>query len=244
MLPSLCYIETMTTTFLDIKTDVQNLVIDLPTTVQNMVPTLVIEAVRHIQTKHNFKIMEALGSFTTVEGVRALSALPANFKEFRNEPYFVLDDGTRRWLTLASDRESAIGAIGEDDTNYPMVLIAGEPTDEISAVTLEVWPLPDGNSDYVDGEYRIRLPYWKFLADLSADGDVNWFTNNARDFITYRATSNAFAADWDYDAMALWLQKSEIEKATAIMRDKMLRISGVQELVPLWEGARSPRLRW
>ena len=48
-----------------IQTRVQQIIIDLPSSVTAQVPTLVKEAVRSLQVKHNFKVMEALSSFTT-----------------------------------------------------------------------------------------------------------------------------------------------------------------------------------
>ena len=46
-------------TFLELMTEVRGNIIDLPTFVTNNVPSYVNRAIRELQNKHNFKVMEA-----------------------------------------------------------------------------------------------------------------------------------------------------------------------------------------
>jgi hypothetical protein len=117
----------------------------------------------------------------------------------------------------------------------PSVILRGEPTDELGATNFEVYPLPDGLSLYSNtdaGEYRIVIPYWKYLTVLSAGGDQNWFTNNAEEYIRFDAASQAFFADHDEERGTLWKQRASEQFKDILYRDKLLRLSGFDTLVP------------
>lgn len=231
-------------TFLEIQTDVSRLIIDLPTKVQEAVPTLVNQAIRSMQRGYNWKVMEA----TTTMVTTALSRTPtpntiANFKEYRDKGPYLLKNLTKakRFITvLGSDVDLAVFS----DINVPV-----EPQYLVNSVNQAgVWsftiaPYPDQISDWPDGNYRIVVPHYAYTPNLVNDGDTNWFTLNAEDYITYKAAAEGFARDWDYDGMALWLQRAD-EKLKEIKKaDKYARLSGVNELVPHWRGANQPQVR-
>lgn len=221
-------------TFAEIKTRVERRVIDLPTSVQNEVGTLVNEALRTIQTRHNFKVMEAeSGPTVTTEDSHTLLAVPSDFKEYRKKPYVLRDDGDSYPIQVLHSRGTVIRLFGDEanrDEGEPLVLLDAEPSDEAGTRNWEVWPYPDGNSDYSDGEYRVVVPYWKYLAALSADSDTNWFTVNAEEWLVNRATSEAFFLDWDEQRGTVWAERANAEFQKVVMRDKHFRMSGVDTL--------------
>lgn len=231
-------------TFLSIQNRVKVAIIDLPTAVSDAVPGLVNTALKDIQDKANFWIMRATQTYTTVLNTRSLGATPANFKEFRARPYYLRNDGSMRPMVTAPDAGDILLAIGNADKSFPMVIQRSEPTNDAGASTMNVWPLPDGISDYVGGEYRIVVPYWKYMPALSADGDTNWLTVNAEEYIFKRAVAEGFGMDWDEERMALWLQRAENEFNTIVKADKKARLVGVDTLVPHHRGANSPLIRW
>lgn len=230
-------------TFAEIQTRVQRRVIDLPTAVSTEVPTLINEAIRELEKKHNFKVMETLGgAYNTTESSRTLTTKPSDFKEYRGNPYFLENIGGNIDISLVANRNAVQDYYGNNDIGFPMFLLESEPTDTGTA-NWEVWPLPDSNSDYSDGEYRIYVPYWRFLPDLSDDTDTNWFTVNADEWIILRATAEAFAIDWDVDREVVWLKKAAIKYKEIINTDKRYRLSSVKTLVPLWQGVYQPNVR-
>jgi hypothetical protein len=229
-------------TFGEIKTRVSNRVIDLPQVVQNEVPSLVNYAYRKVMEKHSFKVMETTAAFVTVAGQRLLGAVPANFKELRSEPFMREDEGAVKQMITAPDEITVRMAFDEDEEGWPQVIIESEPSD-LGVRNWEVWPLPDGASDYTDLEYRVYVPYYRYLPALENDGDTNWFTQNAEEYIVMRAQAEAFGTDWDEERMTMWLQRSETEFRDVVMKDKQSRLAGVKTLVPHWQGANAVRLR-
>jgi hypothetical protein len=229
-------------TFASIKDRVETRIIDLPAAVLAEVGTLVNKAMVRLQQTHNFKVMEALIEATTTVATRTLVAVPANFKEFRGEPYYVTDDGSTFPMTVVSSKEALWPATDEEAEGYPRYILDGLPS-EAGDRSLEVYPLPDGNSDWTGGEYRIKVPYWRFVTELSGDADTNWFTVNGEEYLVERATAEGFLMDWDEQRAGVWLEKSEVSRREVVKLDKTLRISAMRTLVPHWRGALSPMVR-
>lgn len=232
-------------TFATIKARVLLRVIDAPTAVQTEVPTLINEAMRTLQSRHNFKVMEKIASFTTVEGIRTLGAMPSDFKEFRGEPWSEAFLGAIWPMTVAANVEGTIiGFTGFDplDTGRPRVLVDSEAPGDDGSRNWEIYPLADGNSDYVNGEYRIKVPYWRYLPALVADAATNWFTTNAEEYLVFKATAEAFALDWDFQSMAVWETKADVKFKEVVRADKLYRMSAVRDFVPFQSG-NDPRLR-
>lgn len=231
-------------TYLELQTRVQRLVIDLPAAVTTEVPTLINEVIKAIQDEHNFRVMEALSADNlTTLSTRVLMAVPSNFKELRDDPYVTPELGKYKHITVAADRSAVLEEYTATDTGEPKVLLRSEPSDELGASNWEVWPLPDGNSDYDDGEYRVSIPYWRYLTELSADGDTNWFTVKAEEYIIEAAAARAFGLDWDAENMGAHLQLADMHKRRIIKADKMLRAAAVTTLVPHFQGENTPKLR-
>ena len=232
--------------FLTIQTRVTRRVIDLPPAVTAEVPTLVNEAMRELQDEHNFKVMEAAtAQLLTAQSTHTLAAVPSDYKEARGKPYEVLFDGSTRDLVHAANIQAVLDRFTLNDLNdigAPGVILDGEPTDVLNARSFEFYPFSDGNSDWGDGEYRVVIPYWRFVPALSGDGDTNWFTNNAEKWLTFRATAEAFALDWDEERSIFWDARAAAEKNRVVNRDKLYRLGGVGTLAP-HKDVNTPKLR-
>jgi len=225
-------------TFAEIRARVERRVIDLPAATAAEVPILINAAIRKVQSKHNWRVMEAELSTVTVLDQRLLAAIPADWKEQRGTPYGVDNLGGNWALSYAANRNAILTRLNTDSDGRPVFLLQAEPTDINGATNLEVWPLPDGISDYPDGEYRVYIPYWRWLPKLVSEGDSNWFTDNLEEFIVYHAAKDAFGVDWDEERMAVWAQAAAGEYADVLAQDKKSRLAGFDTLVPVWKGAR------
>jgi len=229
-------------TFAQLQTRVQKIIIDLPTTVQTEIPTLINEAVRELQRRHDFRVCEALSDvYETTAETELLAAVPTNFHKWRGRPQLTDADVSVRRLGIAdsrADAEREWGSIagGEHSissmVDRPKVLFIGEPTDETGAASFYCRPIPDELSLYADGNYRIRVPYWKFLTELSGSSDSNWFTTNAEHALCYLAASQGFLLDWDEERAGVWAQNAANKLKEVIDLDKRQRYAAVDVLVP------------
>lgn len=229
-------------TFANMKTEVLTLVIDTPTAVQTLVGSFVNRAHRKLQVKHNFKVMESEVSFTTNTAqadTRVLGARPSDWKMPRGNPYYIESLGGFMELSYAPSKGEALARYGNDpDLDYgsPRVIVEDDLPQEF-----DVYPFPDGLSDYSDGEYRITIPYWKFLSPLVSDNDEDWLTTNAEQYIIYQAVAEAFYANEDEQRAQIWERRAKPEFDDVVKQDKYRRLGEVQSLVPHL-GARMPHL--
>lgn len=215
-------------TFGELQDEVNLSVIDTPTAIQTMVPTLIKRAVRKLQQRHNFMVMKATASFTTVVGARTLTR-PTDWKEARGKPYVFEEDAGRprdMFWGLDADLQAKHGVSLTLDIGMPRGL-----SEDDENAQLKIYPAPDGTSLYDDGEYRIYVPYWKFLPALSAASDTNWFTENADEYIVYQATADAFALNEDEDRADYWRKRAATEREDLINADKRRGAATVDVLV-------------
>jgi len=231
-------------TFGQLQAFVATNIIDTPAAVVARIPEFINRAMVDLQDRHNFKVMEALsGPHITAPDTRTLVAVPANFKEHCDKPYELTASGGLRYLDVAPNRAAVIQEYGsdlaeaDDDqiTGCPQAILRSEPTAETGATNFEVWPLSDTLSLWADsspGEYRIYIPYWKYVTALSAAGDTNWFTVQGAEFLEYQATSHGFFADWDEERAGVWAQRAGTVLQKVVSADKRFRLSGVTHLLP------------
>lgn len=215
--------------YIQLQTAALDALIDTPTIVSNAVPRLVNQAILELEERFNFQVMQANASYTTTTDSHTLTpgTLPADFKQFRGRPYYKEFYGGTRSLEVSWDREFVLrrwGDLSDVDTADPRILLVDEG--------LEVWPRPDGISDYTDGQYRITLPYWKFLPDLVNNTDTNWFTINTPQYIINWVVAEGFAIDWGDGRDDKWDQRAEKEALRAILTGKRQYLSGFDTFVP------------
>ncbi len=226
----------------DIRTKVLRRVVDAGSAVEAEVDDLINLAMREIQNRHNFRFMEASESYTTTLATRSLGNLPERFKSWRGTPWGTMEDSGREWWVNTIERQEEVYSHFSDlDEGPPSLILQVVPEDGLDgATTLSVWPLSDGLSDYDDGEYRITVPFWRFLPDLEDDGDSNWLTDNAEEYLLFRATAEAFDIDWDDEKLTKYLTKSEAKAREVIKLDKHNRVASLDTWVPVWQGVNGP----
>lgn len=248
-------------------------VIDLPSAVSAEVPTLVNDAIHFLCAQHNFKVMEGEVAFVTTTPsplTHTIGQIPSDWKEQRDNPYYLSNIGWvkemlwqpsrlyeyRRWAPadqnqIGPPRDLLLGESKSADNPDP-----GNPDQDMSQLNIEVYPFPDGQSDYSDGQYRIKVPYWRYLPELSAGTDHNWFTDWADRFIIDYATAEAFMLDWDEQRAGFWMQKAVGPKwdgftystlggwaRQAINRDSSIRMAPGKSLTPRRD-VLAPRDQW
>lgn len=215
-------------TYIELQNAAKDALIDTPTIVANAIPRLVNQAIIELEDRFNFKIMQAEAAFVTSAGSHTMSpsALPTDFKEFRSHPYYIENLGSSKPMDLVTSRELILRRWSTGPTDI------GDPHSLVSDTTLEVWPLPDAASDYPDGEYRVTMPYWKYLPALAASGDTNWFTINAPQYIINWVVAEGFAIDWDENRANYWSQRADKEALRAILTGKKQYLSMTDTLVP------------
>jgi len=231
-------------TFLELQTRVKRRVIDLPTAVSAEVPDLINEAIRTLEDFHNFRIMRKTTTATTVLGQRKLRVLPNDWKAFRGRPYFTSFLGPVTQMTVAPNAQAALkqyGAVHADTVGTPRVLVARE-ADDADVEDIDVYPAPNDISDHPDGNWRITVPYWRYLTALLNDSDTNWFTVNALQYIIDRATAEAFALNWDTDRAREWQARAKAARDVVVLLDKTQWLAGVSTFVP-FRGAAEAKVR-
>jgi hypothetical protein len=194
--------------------------IDVPAATDAEVPAFLNAALRTAQDRHNFRFMEAEASFVTVEGERVLGALPDDWKEHRALPYLLGVSGSTAEVEWAASRSEMVRLFGESVT-----LDAGAPKFVLETATqLHIYPFPDGRSLHPDGEYRIFVPYWSRLPDMTAGVDSNWFTDNAADYLTFFATAEGMVINREEERASVYVTKAENEFQRLVRRDKRSRL--------------------
>ncbi len=224
--------------YTQLQTRVNRYVIDVTTAVSAEVPTLINEAIIAAEKRHNFKAMETRTTLTTALNTQTLGTI-ARWKELRARPF--LRDGQDGVLgtTLIDWEASLEDTIKSYDYDAVSTNVGGPPellhlesVDEDQLATVWVFPMPDDNSQWDNGLYRVVIPYWEYLADLSADADDNWFTNQGEEYVFMKAVASAFWVNWDETRAAIWDARAEKELQALIRVDRRARLGRSVTLVP------------
>lgn len=203
---------------------VRGYILDVVQSTDDLVPTFINRAIRIAEERpFNFAYMAAEQAFTTTEGARLLGAKPTRWKRSRGLPYLTSDDfGTTHEIQWAPSESEMLrmypseSAPATDRAGPRFVL---ERSDE-----LWVYPVPDGESDYSDGDYRITVPYWTFSADLVDPDDDNWLTINAGWYVVFRATAEGLIRNREEERAATYLQLAEAEYTRVMNHEKRSRL--------------------
>jgi len=224
-----------------LKTRVLTRLIDTPATVQAEVVQLLNDAIRLAEDTHDFQCMEYTAAYVTSAGFASIGAKPADWKKARGKPYRQTDLGNQLQLATVEQPQQTIGVYNVDDVGAPRIIIESDPIGANNTRTFLVQPIPDGFSDYTDGEYRIYVPYYRYLPDLG-ESDSNWFTDNGSLYLIAAATSAGFALNEDEQREALWAQKMQGHLQQLVSLDKRARVARVGSLFPNYAGVRPPHV--
>ena len=201
--------------------------IDLPTGVASEIPGWINQAVNDAEKRHNFRHMESETLPISVDQQRELFTKPSDWKSKRGEPYLFHQDGTTTPISWAQSeaqmtRTYAIQLPDEGNTTQPD---EGQPRYLLEREsTVDVFPLPDDDSDWDNGLWRFAIPYWAFSAALSGDSDVNFFATEAPYYLIYKAAAIGFYANRDEERGDKFDAKAEREYQTIKNRDKLSRL--------------------
>lgn len=213
-------------TFAQIKARVERYLIDLPEGVDDEINGWVNEGVRTAQERHSFRVMEATAQFTTTAGTQALTK-PADWKEMRVFPWLDEDGETKeiRWAPSHSEMVRAYDVDADIDIGAPEYILETD-------TQLIIYPIPDDNSLNTDGNYIINVPYWKYLAELSADADTNFFTETMEDYCVFFAVSEGMVFNREEDRAAVYVNKAAGKFNQAVRLDKRSRLPRRLTLAP------------
>lgn len=228
--------------FSQIQDYVKFYILDDPQGVLDRVDTWINQAMRQAEDRHNFLHMHASADFVTSAGVRKLGDLPERFKRIRGHPYRTRDDGGTLEIDATYSRSDIIRRFNNDSDNdrgNPLMLFINRETDDI-----EVFPYPDDNSDYGDGNYRITVPYWEYTADLVSTSDTNWWTDNFPFSLIHQATADGLLALREPETASTHIQLASSEFRRAVKRDSREQLPADLTLTPrkrVYEAGRRPR---
>lgn len=229
-------------TLAQLRTRIAEHVYDAPAHVNNAkIDEWINRAIKKLQERRNYRVQRATSEFNTVVGNRILAAVPGDWKEPRTDtsPYYrrQLGDTTQmQWGGSEQDVRREFTFNEADDKGAPQWLWVGLPlAGDLGAANIEVYPFPDGLSDWTSapvGEYRVLVPYWKYLPVLSSDGASNWFSVNAEDFIEFYGQWRAFRATWDQTRTNECLQLMRNEERDVWRKNVMEELQGMTTLEP------------
>lgn len=224
-------------TFQNIQDRVKTRLIDLPAATLAEVPTLVNQALRELQSRHNFWVMQKKLSANTAAATRTLAATPSDFKEFRLEPFYTESSGKVVPMAVAKSSRQLEALFETDDKGPPSFIFRGEPSNDAGASSMELWPLSDSQSDYTAApakEYRVTVPYFRYLPALSAGSDTNWFTDHpiGEIYLVNAATALGFMVNWDVNKETEWLSLADRPYTMLVAEDKKLWLSGQDTFTP------------
>ncbi len=215
-------------TFLQIRDSVTRRLIDANVSITTEVSELVNNALKMIQDLHNFKIMEAKnGPIVTVQASRILlDPLPTDWKDSRDFPWIREWDGGTTPIQWAPSQAEMAKIFPLNDST---VTGQGKPQYVVwdgEDERLEIQPFPDTKSNWAGGgDWRVVVPYWKYLPALVANEDTNWFTNNASEFLRDQAVAEGFYINWDEERAQLWEQRAAVQFQKTKKVDKRVRIN-------------------
>ena len=190
-------------TLAEIRVRVLTLIIDDNAEVTSEIDGFVRKAQAEAEDRRGLNVFHAFTSYQF--GILTfLHTKPADWNGIRLPVYHAEEDGTATFLDTIT-QETII------DTSSTA---SGKPTGWLDYSDTEIltWPPADALG-WFGGLYDIRVLYWKRLDTLTADGDSNWLTTEAEDYMVWRAGSLAFEFNRDFEQSELYRQKAAAEYA-------------------------------
>ncbi len=233
--------------FDEIVSRVEEWLLDLPTETVANVPRFVNEAIHKAEQKHNFLHMERVLEVTTVTGQRELADFPSDYKAGRSDPWYETNQGAIvefDWAPSRSDMHRQYGNNSTNDRGSPEFIL--EVRDEVEGVE-ELWcyPFPSDQSDYSDGLWRVKIPYWGYTPDLSG-AQNNFITRNGDYYCIHFAAARGFWFNRDRENAAIHQQIARQEYRDLKNEDKRAKFKRRNELTVSTganDPSKTPRLR-
>lgn len=203
---------------------VQRRIIDLNASITAETTGLINDSLVKIQDLHNFKIMEEEIEYTTVQAQQLLNALPSDWKESRGAPWIHEWDGGATPIQWGPSIGEMAKLFALDDAT---VTGQGKPQYVLwNNDQIEVYPYPDDKSNFAGGgDWRVVIPYWKFIPALSGGSSQNWFSDNATNYLTYQTVAEGFYLNWDEERAQMWENRAVVEFKIAQKKDKQVRMT-------------------
>lgn len=208
----------------EIKAEVESWLLDLPNGATQRVQGWVNEAIREACKRYNFRQMEATASYETVEHARELGAKPADWKENRELPYYIRQDGSTREIEWAPSESDMVRtyAIDPPQEGNQAPIDEGAPRWLYERPdTIDVYPFPDAKADWDDGNYRIIVPYWRYPEALAEDEDENFLTIEAPFYVIFKAVEMGFKWNRDTTNAAQFAVEAEMQFKRLERADKL-----------------------
>ena len=171
----------------------------------------VVDAQKTLEREGDFPFMEARTTGTISANAYTLS-LPTRFKAIKKDCFLVTDTaGALNPLEQLS--------VGEAYRKYPF-------TSDNEAMP-KVVAIQESTSQFLirptaDVAYAYELQYYQYLATLSADGDTNWWTDNAWQLLLYGAMLQATAYLGDSEEYLIY-EKLYLEELDRVRRTETAR---------------------
>lgn len=210
-----------------VKAEVESWLLDLPAGASSRVQGWINQAVLDATQRYNFKFMEDEELPITVNQQRELFTKPARWKARREEPYIFWQDGSTTPINWAQSEAQMIRtyAIQLPDEGNTSPADEGQPRYLLERdTTVDVFPLPDDESDWNNGLYRLAVPYWRHAAEMSADADTNFFTANAPYYCIWRACALGFKWARDEERADTYVRDAEREFQKVKTQDKLAKL--------------------
>lgn len=209
---------------------VEDYLIDVPSATSSLVDDWIRKALDRIQRNHNFRVMEATVEFITSQNTRKLGDIPSDWKEARSAPWLHTGLGDADLIDWAVSGEQMRALFAHTDT-----VDAGAPAYVLETETeLEVYPFPDDQSLWTDGNYRVEIPYWKKLTEPTANGDTNWFMENENGewVVTFWAVEEGMWFNREEERAKIFGERGVQEFRELQRHDKRTRIPRRMTLAP------------
>ena len=166
---------------------------------------------RPIISKGDFKCMKAYATGALTSGSAYLT-LPARYKT--TQAFYVVSNSEYKLLNKKSLRAAL--------TMFPDLSNDKD--------TPSIFATDDANSRFVlratpDSAYTYHLYYFNYLSELSADGDTNWWTDNAWEMLLYGALMQAEPFMRNDPRIETWAGMLE-QSIQGLMRSELKEESG------------------
>ena len=175
-----------------------------------IVPTFIQIAQRKIERQYNFKYMETRATTASLE---AYLTMPARFKELI---WFKVKDGDLYYGLTHTQPVHALSLYPDLISNIGRPAYVATMTNQNEFL---IRPTPDKS-------YTFDIYYYNYSAELSADADTNWLTNNAWELLLYGAMIEAEIYMHNDERIMTWATLLSDTADKLLKAEKLEQLSG------------------